>query len=451
MPDKPRARNRALPALILALCAGQAGCASVPARPASERAAPDPLPADATGAGSAEELATALDETCKNSNLAGLIALLRPDERADVAASWLAPASMPCLMALALSGASETPGGLSLSMQNAPGMQEGCKRMAEIATRHGSPLELWQSVMIAESEEEQKARWTRARRSLDGADVAALMRELQDAQRVTQGQVTMEFPGFGSGVESGALNIEGGSARVAIRASTGFFALRRAGERWFVSLEHSEPGQSDEQAAAQRIAQATAADQKALEDAMHGSWSGPWGRLEFGADGAAVFETRSHCASEPERPWLAKPGSCKPLREEGKVELSPYEIGVTKDGGNTSLYGAYVDSAGRLHVGTSMADVGKLDAQRQGKAQVTMFRTLHVQGDRCRLEDSMKNTNEPVGCAFVKEDGVDLLRIDAAIGDDESPNWLVYLPDQGLLVSPELYVTAYGRVADGAK
>lgn len=166
--------------------------------------------------------------------------------------------------------------------------------------------------------------------------------------------------------------------------------------------------------------QRTAADREALVRAASGSWKGPGGHIVFGPDGHVVFKLRGE------------------YKHEGKLEIKDYRYGVS-DGTATSIFEAFVDAEGKLHVATNIGpSVTPIDAQRRARIPLGMFKVLEVNGT-CRLVNEFAGSAKPMACEFKTEDGVTTLNFDPLETGVRplSEGRMVLLENEGLLVPPD--------------
>ncbi|HEX7522179.1 MAG TPA: hypothetical protein VF441_09025 [Acidimicrobiia bacterium] len=183
----------------------------------------------------------------------------------------------------------------------------------------------------------------------------------------------------------------------------------------------------------------TAARQKQLlRDAAHGTWTGPFGTLEFKTDGTATF-TLKECNDDGETPDPALVDTnCAPKTYTGPVSVDDQQYMISAPGGGYDEFDAWVGRDGKLHVGRGT--VAFLGPNRAGTAAL-QFGKFKIDGSQCdQLGDQVAR---PVVCHFAQKGGQVVFTYTAIFSLDEtgkttSTGELVYLADDGLLVLPQL-------------
>jgi hypothetical protein len=187
-----------------------------------------------------------------------------------------------------------------------------------------------------------------------------------------------------------------------------------------------------------------------LAKVANGSWSGPYGTITFKDDGTVDLNLKNCAHSEPEPGVIemSPTSGCSDEKRAGKLEISDGQLGVV-EGEVTYNYAAYVDGAGKLHLGIagSGLDVSPLGKDRKGSFKASMFATVTI-GDTCTVKDEMKDKTGPVACKWVEKGGRTILvydqedRFKAGKMDQVG---VVHLADVGLLVSPVLEAMAFEK------
>jgi len=175
----------------------------------------------------------------------------------------------------------------------------------------------------------------------------------------------------------------------------------------------------------------------ALKDAAKGAWTGRFGTIQFNPDGTARFAIKNCGLVQPSDQPFGAVDTCDPEEFTGKVEVGAYSYTLRDKDGVGNVFAAYVDSAKRLHVG--MGTVSTFGPGHSGVVEIS-FRPLNVSGDQCTRKEFGSNKETKVNCRWTKEQGKEVLEVDSDFG---SPDRLVILPDEGLAVSPEIYVASF--------
>jgi hypothetical protein len=180
-----------------------------------------------------------------------------------------------------------------------------------------------------------------------------------------------------------------------------------------------------------------------LREAATGTWSGEFGTLEFGADRTATFAVRL-CGYSPVRPGFVETFTdCDPDVVTGRLLVRRNGYALEQPDESAYEYAAYVDGD-TLYLGAGI--VAPLDADRRGTVEIGPGEKLKVGDGRCKHIASFGDEVIDRPCRFERRKGRTVLIYVAPnpfSGGKVERNGLVYLPDLGLLVSPELIERPY--------
>src|SRR6185437_6724744 len=165
-----------------------------------------------------------------------------------------------------------------------------------------------------------------------------------------------------------------------------------------------------------------------------------YGSLHFKSDGTATFELRACGTSSQSTAPFGVENSCGGQTYTGNVSEGAYSYTLSGNDGAGTTFQAYVDAAGKLHVG--IGSIGALGPGRKGSIDIFAAGALVVDGDSCSKKPFGQNATQPVNCHWEKQDGRDILVYDDDFADDQR---LVYDASAGVLVSPEIYVAGFTR------
>jgi hypothetical protein len=179
----------------------------------------------------------------------------------------------------------------------------------------------------------------------------------------------------------------------------------------------------------------------ALKDAASGTWTGKFGTLTFNPDGSGKFDIKNCGIVSPSDAPFGATDTCDPDSYSGKVEVGTYQYILRSSNGVGSIFDAYVDKDGRLHVG--IGTVSPFGPGQKGSIKLFASGTLNVDGGTCTMQSfSNSKDRKPVTCRWSKEDGKDVLEFDNGFNGTDK---VVILPDEGLAVSPNIYVAAFDK------
>ncbi len=178
---------------------------------------------------------------------------------------------------------------------------------------------------------------------------------------------------------------------------------------------------------------------QALKDAATGTWTGKFGTLEFRPDGSASFSIRNCGTSSPSTKPFGVIDDCRPDDYSGKVEVAFNQYILRGPGGAGDVFEAYLDKAGKLHTG--IGTVSAFGPGQKGNVKLFGSGTLVVDGERCTLQP-LSGKATATACSWKKQEGRDLLEYTDSFGNLEL---LVILQDEGLAVSPDIYLAAFDR------
>ena len=180
---------------------------------------------------------------------------------------------------------------------------------------------------------------------------------------------------------------------------------------------------------------------KALKDAATGTWTGKFGTLVFNTDGTATFDIKNCGTVTPSSAPFGVVDTCSTDRFAGTLEVGTNSYILREKGGAGSVFGAYVDKDGRLHVG--LGDVSAFGPGQKGTITIFAAGTLTVDGTKCtRVPFSGGKDTKQVTCSWKKEQGQDVLEYDNGSGGTEK---LVILSAEGLAAEPSTFVSVFDK------
>lgn len=179
---------------------------------------------------------------------------------------------------------------------------------------------------------------------------------------------------------------------------------------------------------------------QALVDAANGTWTGRFGTLTFNSDGTAKFELKNCGTDESSGKPFGVVDDCTPQTYSGKLKAGNNSYQFTSgDTAGISL-DAYVAKDKTLHIG--VGTISEFSGQK-GTIDVFAAGILSVDGNNCTIKDfSSSKDSKKVDCSFKKEQGQDVLEFEGSFGNTEK---LVILRDEGLAVSPEIFVASFTK------
>jgi hypothetical protein len=206
------------------------------------------------------------------------------------------------------------------------------------------------------------------------------------------------------------------------------------------------PGTQSSQGGAPRATGTAGKSQKAdLMAAATGTWTGMFGTLTFNPSGPAKFELKN-CGTTPGQDPLQVASDCAPTVTTGTIQAEDHDYLLSQPDGSGTTLQAYVDGDKKLHVG--VGTVGELGADRKGSVRLQFpFVTLIV-GDTCQVQDSSSGITQATKCRFETRRGLQVLVFDAPDPFNKGQTQeqiLVYFPDLGLVVAPEVYASVFSR------
>lgn len=180
---------------------------------------------------------------------------------------------------------------------------------------------------------------------------------------------------------------------------------------------------------------------KALKDAATGTWTGKFGTLVFNADGTATFDIKNCGTTTGSSAPFGVVDNCSSDRFTGTLEVGTNSYILREKSGAGSVFGAYVDKDGRLHVG--LGDVSAFGPGQKGTIKLFASGTLTVDGSKCvRSSFSGGNDSKQVTCTWKKEQDQDVLEFeDGSAGTKK----FVILAAEGLAVEPTTFVSVFDR------
>lgn len=188
-------------------------------------------------------------------------------------------------------------------------------------------------------------------------------------------------------------------------------------------------------------------DLQKLQAAVRGTWTSPWGRLEFHEDGSAEFELRTHCTGLAVTSSAVLRADCEPVEKRGVVRVEPYRLAL-EQGETGVLFDAFVDADGKLHLDSVDTRVTKLDPERRGTLKLGTFDSMSI-GDGCAFHDEMTASPQPLECSFERDGDQTLFRFRLPDGTrkdyDPRERSLVYLERERLLVAAPLHIMSFQR------
>ena len=179
----------------------------------------------------------------------------------------------------------------------------------------------------------------------------------------------------------------------------------------------------------------------ALKDAAKGTWSGKFGTIVFNADGTAKFDIKNCGTESPSNAPFGAVDTCSPDSYTGKLTVGSYEYILADSSGAGMHFQAYVAKDKRLHVG--IGTVSAFGPGQKGVVESFAGGVLKVDGNKCTKQSFADSKNgKDAHCTWKKEDGKDVLEFDDDFGGKDQ---LVILGDEGLAVSPTIYVAAFDQ------
>jgi hypothetical protein len=180
---------------------------------------------------------------------------------------------------------------------------------------------------------------------------------------------------------------------------------------------------------------------QALVDAANGTWTGKFGTLTFNSDGTAKFELKNCGTSGGSNTPFGVIDDCTPDTYSGKIRVGANEYTFTGgDMAGISL-DAYVAKDKTLHVG--VGTIGAFGPGQKGTVDVFAAGVLTVDGTNCTMKDfANSKDSKTVACSWKKEEGQDVLEFEGGFSSAEK---LVILRDEGLAVSPEIFVASFTK------
>ena len=177
----------------------------------------------------------------------------------------------------------------------------------------------------------------------------------------------------------------------------------------------------------------------ALTDAATRTWKGKFGTLAFNSDGSATFEIKN-CGTEfPSDAPFGVIDTCQPDTYAGRLKVGSYQYTLSDSSGAGVVLPAYVDKSKRLHVG--LGTVSPFGPGQKGTVQLADFGTLTVDGNKCsKKELPSSKESKSIRCTWTKDQGQDVLEFD---NDFNGKDHLVILKDEGLAVSPAIFVASF--------
>jgi hypothetical protein len=173
---------------------------------------------------------------------------------------------------------------------------------------------------------------------------------------------------------------------------------------------------------------------KALKDAATGTWTGKFGTLVFNADGSATFDIRNCGTTTGSNAPFGVIDTCSPDHYTGTLEAATNSYILREKSGAGSVFGAYVDKDGRLHVG--LGDVSNFGPGQKGTIKLFAAGELAVDGNKC------VKSGKQVTCTWKKEQGQDVLEFDDGFGGTKQ---FVILSAEGLAAEPSTYVSVFDK------
>jgi hypothetical protein len=177
----------------------------------------------------------------------------------------------------------------------------------------------------------------------------------------------------------------------------------------------------------------------ALQDAATGTWSGDFGTATFNSDGSASFKLSGCGETSSSLTPFGIDSDCGGQDYSGKLEVGHYEYTLRDSNGVGSVFAAYVDKSGKLHLG--LGTVSEFGTDRKGTVSLFASGDMTVDGDMCSKESFSSSTPEAVTCHWTTVDGHDVLEYEGTFDTEH----LVYLPDEGLVVSADVYVASLSK------
>jgi hypothetical protein len=190
----------------------------------------------------------------------------------------------------------------------------------------------------------------------------------------------------------------------------------------------------------------TGSQREALRAAASGSYTSPYGTLQFGTAGPAHFSIRN-CGVSETRPGFGEVSAeCDATDYSGKLHVVAHGYDITQADRSTISIDAYIDDDGALHVGSGT--IGTVTADRTGT--VTMFAgdRLKIGTDTCTYVPGIKGRTVTAPCSYRTAKGRTVLvfqKPDTFHPKKNETRGLVLVPDARLLVDPGLVPLVYTR------
>ena len=178
----------------------------------------------------------------------------------------------------------------------------------------------------------------------------------------------------------------------------------------------------------------------ALQAAATGTWTGKNGTLKFNSDGTADFNIKLCGISSDSTNPFGVDDTCDSQEFNGKLTVEDHGFQIANTDGSSSVLQAYLDGAGKLHVG--VGTLSELADDRTGAVDVFAESSLTVKTDSCEREDSGSSVTKPVSCEWVTENGQQVLQFTNALGDTDE---LIWVPGRNLVADPTIFVSTYSK------
>ena len=185
-----------------------------------------------------------------------------------------------------------------------------------------------------------------------------------------------------------------------------------------------------------------------LQAAAVGTWTGANGTLKFHGDGTAEFSLKLCGTSDLSSANFHIDCESTVDTVTGTVKIRDHSIELDQSDGSGTTYDAYLDHAGKLHVGAGT--IGELTAERKGDVNIsTTTLVLHVRST-CTVADTTADNpaSQPTPCQFTTRDGEPVLTATLPNPFDKTKTKeyvLVYDAQVGLVVDPTIFVSSYTR------
>jgi hypothetical protein len=177
----------------------------------------------------------------------------------------------------------------------------------------------------------------------------------------------------------------------------------------------------------------------ALQDAAKDTWSGSFGKLTFNADGSGAFDLKGCGTSSISSAPFGIESDCGGENYSGKTEAGHYQYILRDSNGAGSVFAAYVDKNGKLHVG--LGTVSAFGPGHKGTVKLFAEGDLTVDGDTCAQASFSSDKPKAVTCHWTTEQGLDVLVYEGSFDTEK----LIALPDEGLVASPDVYVAVFTK------